>query len=205
MGSCTSGNRCVAAIAACSSILLAAAPPGWIFAGKSQEYDCSVDPDASHNGQLSSYIKSRPGLRPTGFGSLVKDISATPYIGKRVRLSANLKTEDVVGWGGLWMRVDDANHPKNGYPSSVAFDNMHDGMRDRSIKGTTAWQTYSIVLDVPEGATGIYIGVALTGQGTLWINGHKLEVVGTDVPVTGKPLNQAPPLDLKPRNLSFDK
>jgi hypothetical protein len=152
---------------------------------------------------MSTYIKSRTGIQPTGFGSMVHDFAAGPYVGKRIRFSANLKSDGIQSWGGLWMRVDDANHPKNGYPSSVAMDVMHDGLKDRSIHGTTDWKTYSIVLDVPEGATGIYIGCLLTGQGALWINGSRVEIVGSDVPVTARPMNQPPSLDLKPRNLSF--
>jgi hypothetical protein len=204
----TSTNQGVAVIAggcwallAAAAYLLAAAPAGWVFAGKPQEYDCGIDPKASHNGQFSSYIKSKEGLKPTGFGSVVRDFSAAPYLGKRIRFSANLKSDDVHGWGGLWMRVDDANRPKNGFPASVALDDMH----NRSIHGTTAWQNYAIVLDVPEGATGIYIGFLLTGQGELWMNGNKVAIVGSNIPVTAHPLDQPPSLDLKPRNLSFDK
>ncbi len=50
----------------------------------------------------------------------------------------------------------------------VAFDNLHDGIKDRSIKGATGWQNYSVVLDVPEGATGIYIGFLLAMHDGLW-------------------------------------
>ncbi len=183
----------------------AAIPSGWFFAGsKPQEYDCSVDPTASYNGQLSTYIKSKEGIKTTGFGSMMQDFSAVPpYAGKRIRLSANLKSEGVEGWGGLWMRVDDANHPKNGYPLSVAFDNMHDGIKDRSIKGATGWQNYAVVLDVPEGATGIYIGFLLEGAGAIWVNGIKVDVVGLEVPVTGRPMNQT--MHDGPSNLGFEK
>jgi serine/threonine protein kinase/tetratricopeptide (TPR) repeat protein len=152
----------------------------------SQEYDCSLDLAARYNGQPSTYIKSKDGVKTTGFGYMSQYFSATLYIGKRIRLSANLKSESVKEWGGLWMRVDDDNHPRNGRPSIVAFDNMHDGLKDRSIKGTTGWQNYSVVLDVPESATEIYIGFLLSGPGALWANGIRVEVVGSDVSMTGR-------------------
>jgi hypothetical protein len=177
-----------AATAGLAGLLLqAAVPTSWTFSGsKPQEYDCSVDSATQYSGLPSVYIKSKPGVKTTGFGSMMQDFTATQYSGKRIRLSANLKSDGVTEWGGLWMRVDDANHPRNGYPRSVAFDNMHDGLEDRSVKGTTGWKNYSVVLDVPEGATGIYIGVLLSGPGTLWVNSMKFEIVGTDVAVTGR-------------------
>jgi hypothetical protein len=113
----------------------------------------------------------------------MQQFNAARYLGKRIRLSANLKSDDVKEWGGLWMRVEDARPPEGGYPLLLAFDNM----QDRSIKGTTGWQTYSVVLDVPERATDIYIGFLLYGPGTLWASGIKVEIVGSDVLVTGRP------------------
>ena len=187
-------------LAASALALHAATASGWSFAGNPREYDSAVDPNTLYNGKPSTYIKSKEPVKATALGSIVQEVKVTPYIGKRIRLSANLKSEGVREWGGLWMRVDDANRPQRGFPSSVGFDDMH----DRSVKGTTEWQNYSIVLDVPAGATGIYVGLALIGPGTLWMNGNKVEVVGPEVPVTAKPLNQ-PPLEKGPKNLSFDK
>jgi len=188
----------------CAIGLHAAVPEGWFFAGsKPQEYDCSVDLTTPYNGLPSTYIKSKLGITTTGFGSMMQEFSSGPYAGKRIRMSAFVKTEGVSHWAGLWMRVDDANHPRNGYPSSLAFDNMHDGIKDRSIKGTSGWQNYSVVLDVPQEATGIYIGVLLDGPGALWIAGTKVEVVGTEVPITGRLVNRVLPDG--PVNLSFEK
>jgi len=132
---------------------------------------------------------------------MMQSFSATQYIGKRLRLSGYLKSDSVTSWGGLWMRIDDAHQTRNGYPASVGFDNMHDGIKDRSIKGTTGWQNYSVVLDVPEGATGISIGFLLDGPGTIWLSNSKVEVVGNDVPVTGRAPNSPPPDG--PTNLSL--
>src|SRR5262249_18588706 len=144
------------------------------------------EPGASYAGLPSTYLRSKEGIQTTGFVTLMQQFNATKYLGKRVRLSANLKSDDVKEWGGLWMRVDDTDHPQDGYPSVLAFDNMHNGPKDRSIKGTTGWHNYSVVLDVPESATGINIGFLLSGPGALWANGIKVEVVGSDVPVTGR-------------------
>jgi hypothetical protein len=204
MLSLTSSWKRVAALTA-SAFALQAAPGGWVFEGKTQEYESSLDAAAPYNGQPALCIKSKSGAKPTSFASMRQPeaFSAAPYAGKRIRLTANLKSEDVQGWGGLWMRIDDAHRPRNGFATSLALDDMHNGLKDRSIKGTTGWQNYSVVLDVPPEATGIYIGFLLTGTGTLWMNGYKLEIVGSDIPVTARPL-PPPPLDLFPK-LSFEK
>jgi hypothetical protein len=183
---------------AAGAIAIAFPPAGWFFAGtKPQEYICSVDPEAAYNGQPSTSIKSREGVTTTGFGSMMQNFSAAQYVGKRIRLSGNLKSVGVNEWGGLWMRVDGDNS------KSLAFDNMHDGLKDQSVKGATDWKNYSIVLDVPEGASGIYIGFLLSGPGTLWVNGLKVDVVGPEVPVTGQPMTRAAPAG--PSNLGFEK
>ena len=78
----------------------------------------------------------------------------------------------------------------------MAFDNME----DRPIKGTTDWQTYSLVLNVSHDATGIFFGVLLDGPGAVWLNSAKIEEVGSDVPTTGKVSTQRPD---EPRNLDF--
>jgi hypothetical protein len=163
------------AVAAIFSVgLNATVPVGWYIAGsKPAEYEAGVDASAEYNTHSSAYLKSRnPAV--DGFGTLMQDFSADKYAGKRIRLSANLKAEGVRSWAGLWMRVDKQS-------TSVAFDNME----DRPIMGTTSWQNYAVVLNVPQDATGIFFGVLLTGPGTVWLNGVKVEVVGSDIPTTG--------------------
>jgi hypothetical protein len=196
-----SSFRSVALLAACAAVLRAAPPSGWFLAGSQpKEYDCSVDPGTSYLGQPSSYLKSKPGIETSGFGTMMQSFDAAPFLGKRVRLSGVVKSEQVVNWAGLWMRIDDSVHGTTGQPKMVGFDNM----QGRPIKGTTAWQTYSVVLDVPESATGIAMGILLDGAGAVWLSGVKLETVGPEVAVTGG----APgvrPLHDGPVNLGFDK
>jgi len=63
----------------------------------------------------------------------------------------------------------------------VAFDNMH----DRPIKGTTGWQQYEVVLDIPRDSTGISFWILLDGTGKVWLSRTKFDVVGTGVSITG--------------------
>ena len=94
--------------------------------------------------------------------------------GKRIRLSAWLKSSDVKDWAGLWMRVDGSAQ------RSLAFDNM----QNRPLKGTMDWARYDVVLDVPEQAVGVYFGVLVYGAGNLWLDDVQLGIVDQSVPVT---------------------
>jgi hypothetical protein len=94
------------------------------------------------------------------------------------------------------MRIDGKDTDRT--QQSLAFDNM----QNRPIKGTTEWKRYDVVLNVPQGATGVFLGILLDGPGQVWLNDVKVEVVGTDVPVTSQPVMSLPD---GPRNLGFDQ
>lgn len=88
-------------------------------------------------------------------------------------MSAWVKAENIIGWSGLWMRVDGVSNSQ--IPESNLFDNMH----DRPIQGTSDWTEYSITLDVPEKATNVYFGILLDGTGKVWADDFKFTVVDT--------------------------
>jgi len=182
----------LAALAAGSLALYAEVPKGWFMAGsKPTEYESSVDTGNAYAGQPSAYLRSKKPEVPEGFGTLMQNFSAEQYVGKRVRFSAFVKSENIERWAGLWMRVD-------GKPGqTLSFDNM----QDRPIKGTSAWRNCEVVLDVPAGALGIYFGILLDGPGTVWMNSAKFEEVATSIPTTDKIKAPAP----GPTNLGFDK
>jgi hypothetical protein len=180
-----------AAVALVTCVLVADANVvrGWFAAGsKPSEFEAGVDVGHAHEGQASAFLKSKQSS-VDGFGTLMQSIRAEQYKGKRVRLSGFVNSQEVEGWAGLWMRVDQGK-------DAIAFDNM----QDRPIKGTTGWQRYDVVLDVPSEATGISFGILLAGTGEVWLSGTKFDVVGTYVPVTSPGDNNLPE---KPVNLDF--
>jgi hypothetical protein len=163
-------------------------PAGWFLAGdRPAEYAVSIETTA-HSGKNAARLAC-VAAKPSGFGTLMQMFDATKYRGKRLRLTAYVKTLDVTGWAGLWMRVDGSSGP------SLAFDNM----QDRPIKGTTAWIQYNVVLDVPEVAQAIAFGVLLNGAGTAWVDDFDFEIVGSQVAPSGKPA-----LPRSPQNLGFE-
>jgi hypothetical protein len=177
-------KRLVIALAALGFVQVAgaaepAAPHHWdVTGGKPQDYSVSLDVVNPHGGKKSALIRSVVP-NPTSFGALVQVFSAADYRGKRLRLSAFVRSQDVSQWAGLWMRLDGMN------AQVLGFDNM----QNRPIKGDTEWQRYSVVLDVPEAALAVHFGILLAGAGSVWLNDVSLDTVPSSVPTTGLPLS----------------
>jgi hypothetical protein len=201
--------RSFAAVVLAGSAVLAAAlsvraqptdlPAGWLRAGDHPaEYEMGMDPKGGKAGKICAFIRGR-AADPQGFGTLMQMFDPGEYLGKRLRLSAAVKSAGITKWAGLWMRIDGTTPPGAQMPTTLGFDNM----QGRPITGTADWTTHAIVLDVPAEARGIAFGILLSGPGQAWMDDLRLEAVGPDVPVTGMPVNAGPPPN-KP-NLTFEK
>lgn len=120
---------------------------------------------------------------------------ADDHRGKRLRMSAWIRTEKAQA--ALWMRVDGLND------QILDFDNME----NRSIKGTTDWKEYEVVLDVPKAARLICFGAIHAGKGQVWLSDFRFENVGKNVQVTSLfPLSRSgekATCPKKPSNLDF--
>lgn len=153
-------------------------PKGWIRAGDHpDDYEMGVDAAGARTGGKCGVIRS-VAQKTIGFGTLMQGFKAGAYCGKRLRLTASIKAQDVKGWAGLWMRIDGPSPDVD----QLGFDNM----QDRPIKGTSDWARYSVVLDVPENADVIAFGVLLAGKGAVWIDDVEFEVVDKTVTPTDK-------------------
>ena len=170
------------------------APEGWHKNGaKPDSYVVGVDSTQTWGGMPSAYVQSLTPEVEKGFGGMMQTTAADNYVGKRVRLSGWIKTEDAnQGGGHLWLRVDGQ---EQGHV--LQFDNMD----NRAVKGTSDWQEASVVLDVPSGASALAYGFFVSGGGKMWVSGQRMEEVGPDVATTNmiKPKN----LPQAPRNLGF--
>jgi hypothetical protein len=156
---------------------------GWWHAGTNMTaYSIDVDRTVSHGGKVSARIKCVVP-EPTGFGSLMQVTRPDRFLGKRIRMSAWVKTENLKRYSGLWMRVDGPTHDPT---KSLTIDTMD----NRPIVGTRDWQKYEIVLDVAAEAGDIAFGAHMSGPGTLWVDDFAFEEVPKTVPVTS---SKAPP------------
>lgn len=186
-------NRAVAAtIFTLIATTASADPQGWHLAGnRPQSYIASADQNKPRSGVSSALLQSRPGPSPNGFGTLMQTMEVGSYAGKRLRLKADVRTESVIRWAGLWMRVDAENY------RTLTFDNMG----NRPIVGTRDWRTYEVVLDVPPESVSISFGVLLAGSGKVWLDNVRFEEVDASVPTTGDNVSSA---QREPSNLDFE-
>jgi len=151
-------------------------PDGFTGRTENGKYKIYTDTGA---GMSKNNIGSIKSIEPTDkdFATILNSFDAKIYLNKRIQYTAYVKSKNVTGWAGLWMRVDAADPMHN---RSLAFDNM----QGRAIKGTTDWTKYSVVLDVSREANEVYYGVLLADHGQIWIDSINLKVVGDSVPVT---------------------
>ena len=170
-------------------------PEGWFKAGSSpNSYDIGIENKGGNAGENATYIKSNQD-NINGFGTMMQNFSAKKYLNKRVRFSGYIKSKNVAGSAGLWMRIDGKENPTK----PLGFDNMN----NRPIKGTNNWKKYNVVLDVPTNSNLINIGVLLAGTGEVWISDLKFETVDKSVPTTDL-LTKAKKIE-GPVNLDFKK
>ncbi|MBF5045971.1 AraC family transcriptional regulator [Aggregicoccus sp. 17bor-14] len=154
---------------------VAVMPPGWFLAGLApHHYEVTLDAQSACEGSRAAHVRSKVD-QPAGYGTFMQIFRADDYRGKRVRYSAVVRTKNVQGWAGLFMRVDgrDAAHP-------LAFDNM----QTRALVGDTPCQRHEVVLDVPRQANFIALGLMLSGTGDAWVGGVRFDVVDSSVAST---------------------
>ena len=177
-------------------------PKGWFMAGSHpQNYEVSVDTTVKHSGKASARIKFI-AAKAEGFGTLMQMFKADDYRGKRVRMSAWMRSEDADS-AQLWLRLDGAK-------GMLGFDNMG----SRPVKGTSDWKKFEITLDVPAITLNIGFGGMVNGKGQAWVDDFMFEVVGQDVPSTNmlspeqmkeeleRPATEYP---RQPANLNFEE
>lgn len=153
-------------------------PTGW-WSAADNGYRVTADSAVRHEGRYALRIQSE-GEKLSGqtFGVATMRIPVE-FQGKVVKLTGFLKTENVEGYAGLWLRVD-------GKQGTLAFENTS----KENVHGTTDWQAYTIRLPLDNEARFLLLGGILPGTGTAWID--QLELTVDD-----KPLAQAPPKAVK--------
>ncbi|MEK5146991.1 AraC family transcriptional regulator [Psychrobacillus sp. FSL K6-4615] len=166
---------------------------GWNLSGSYTElYELTVDDKVFHTGTKSGLLFAKGEANEQQFGTMMQGFQAENYKNKRIKMSCFLKTEQVTKCGA-WLRVDNVSG------DTLQFDNMD----SRSIHGTTDWNHYSIVLDVPEESASIHFGVLLVGKGKVWADGFRFEEVNEKVDSTNMLFQDN--LPKQPINLDFSE
>lgn len=148
---------------------------GWLgYSEPASTFEVGIDSSTRRNGNNSGCIKKIASGSSSDNAFLFQKFDGKVYRGKRVRLTAFLKTVGITGESGLALLVMDA-HQQSLF-SQNTFDIDSDAEHD--------WLKREIVVDVPIQAGVLMISLQLTGEGSAWINDVAFEVVGLDVPLT---------------------
>lgn len=151
----------------------AAGLAGWETSrnGGDGKYTADTDPNGFGAGFASAYLAA-DDAGDQDWNSLGSAVSAADYLGKRVQITAWMKTDNVSRHAYFWMRVDT---PEVNYFARAPKP---------ALVGSTDWQQQSVVLDIPPDAQGIALGEVLAGNGKASLANVHLSVVGGNVPTT---------------------
>ena len=146
------------------------------------KYFCGIDPTMlrTEKSDPAGYIKSlasRASLNQGGGGNDAQrtfTASMDTIRGKRIRLTAWIKTRNVDNWCGLEMWA-------YGWFQRVQ---VHSDMAAHPITGTTDWKQYSLVVDVPADAQSLMFQATMLGTGEMWSDDFQIQIVDNNVPVT---------------------
>lgn len=159
--------------------MLGAIPPGWALASK-EGMSAEIRAGDAAEGRQFAVVGpkgEKPGARTA---SLYQYLDPAGFKGKRIRLRAFLRMETRgPATGSLWLRVD-LPHGRSG----LANPGEEGSFR------ATSWTSMERVIDVPQDAHGVSLGVLAQG-GPLCVDGVSLEVLGdAPTPESARPLDE---------------
>jgi C-terminal processing protease CtpA/Prc len=157
-------------------------PDGW-RGGPSDTL--GIDDVGVHGGKWAARIQRT--AKSTGqFSSLTNSIPID-FSGRQVEFRGFIRTQDVTGYAGLWLRED-------GSGAQLEFANM----QRRQLNGTTDWAEYTLTLPLNSAARTLVFGYLVSGTGTAWADDFQIRV-------DGQPVWQAPKVERDESILERDK
>ncbi len=143
-------------------------PKGWYKACRfPNRYDVKWDSLNFYSEKKSISLQTKGNDSIVGFGNVMSSIKAGKYLGKTIKVSTYIKSEDIVHYVGIWIRVDNKNRKMLSYENTYHI----------ATKGTSDWVLHETTIKVPNRADHIYFGVVLNGKGKYWFDDFKIEIV----------------------------
>jgi len=130
-------------------------PPGTVF----------NDDKIVHSGQWS--VRIERNAQSTGEFSVIGRSISREFSGKSIEMRGFLRTEDVTGYTGLWMRQDNGSE-------MLALENM----QSQQLKGTHDWAEYKITLPINPETRSLVFGFLMGGTGKAWADDLQILVDG---------------------------
>lgn len=178
-------------------------PRGWRAGNKTgPDFILGTDTVIKHSGKASAFIQ-REGAMDNESGVIMQSVAAEPYLNKRVRYSVYMRSSEVQS-AYIFFAVHSSD-------SAIAYANN----RPQALEGNTGWTLCQLTLDIPGNSRNLDFGVILGGNGKLWADDGKLEivdasVVSNDLMATGQVRKQKLPpgkypFNREPINLEFEQ
>lgn len=161
-------------------------PDGWLAQAsyawpQGATHEGGVAPESERSGQRALTVRALGKQQPHEIGSVSQYVFG--YAGRRIRLTAQVKTAGVDGWAGLV--VSQGYTPLPYLPFSPTYTSTP----PVGAAGCPDWCEVSVVADIPAGsdneAPGVAnVGLALVGNGQAWARSLRVEAVSADTPLT---------------------
>ena len=160
----------------------------WHLAGpKVAAYELFADSTVSSQGKLSATLRALNATPASGdYAMVLQHVKARPFRGRRVRFSADVRTERAGGATIALAAVD-----VNGTQITPKFM-LVDSSRRLPLSGSTGWTRLGAVVDIPAAAEILTYGGVLVGSGAAWFDAAAVEIVEDAVLTTQPPLMSQP-------------
>ncbi len=141
---------------------------GWFLAGSAKDaYAAELDDNVRDGTGLSVAVRPVGDTR-NNFVSLIKNVDASSYVGKKVRVTLRVKTDGLTGRAEAWARAQAPDSPTDG-PGL--------GEGKAKLDPTADMKTYTLDLEVKSGARFIQYGVGVAGPGKFWVGHDTIEAL----------------------------
>jgi hypothetical protein len=166
----------VASIVTCQFSFAGNVPPGW-YTGGEKYNEIGIDESVFNSPPRSYYIQSQPTkpskelVKPLNTrGILWQVINGEEYAGKRIEVVSFLKSKNLSSSANIYVEAKGEN-------GTLVGAACH-------IKETTDWKKCPVVIEIPNETKSINVGFVLWGEGKVWIDDIKTEVVSRDISIT---------------------
>jgi hypothetical protein len=178
----------------CASSTAEPLPKPW-YQTNLEQYESGIFIQGDVQKNKFGYLKSKnEAALHTSKGNILQNISPPDeWLGRRIRLTAQINTKELYGSANFFMNIDHGN----GYKTT--------GLQPlNKISANSDWQSYYIVLDVPQSRNAeILFGISLLGKGEIYFDNFNFEEVGYDIESTGKAEERRK--KAHPANLNFEE
>lgn len=146
-------------------------PTSWyISETKKKYYKINLYRDSLNNNEIITSIKCLKNKSKEQC-TYMTYFEPTAILGKKIKLTGEIKCQNVIGYSCFWMRIDGSDPKK-----PIAFNDM----KDKQLKGTVDWTNFEITLEIPKEASKIIFGALLKGSGQTWYKNVKILIANTE-------------------------